>query len=173
MTNYKELLQHINTFVFDYDGVLTEGLVMLTDKGEPLRTANVRDGYALQLAVKKGYRIAVISGGKSPSMYHRLASLGIKDVFLGVEHKIDIFEKYLEENNIKREEVVYMGDDIPDYHVMKKAGVSACPADAAEEILSISKYISPFKGGKGCVRDIIEQVLKLQKNWMDDDAFKW
>jgi 3-deoxy-D-manno-octulosonate 8-phosphate phosphatase (KDO 8-P phosphatase) len=173
MTNYKELLQHINTFVFDYDGVLTEGLVMLTDKGEPLRTANVRDGYALQLAVKKGYRIAVISGGKSPSMYHRLASLGIKDVFLGVEHKIDVFEKYLEENNIKREEVVYMGDDIPDYHVMKKAGVSACPADAAEEILSISKYISPFKGGKGCVRDIIEQVLKLQKNWMDDDAFKW
>ena len=173
MTNYKELLRNISTFVFDYDGVLTEGIVMLTEKGEPLRTANVRDGYALQLAVKKGYRIAVISGGKSPSMSHRLASLGIKDVFLGVEHKIDVFEKYLEENNISREEVVYMGDDIPDYHVMQEAGVAACPADAAEEIRSISKYISHYEGGRGCVRDIIEQVLKLQKNWMDDDAFKW
>jgi 3-deoxy-D-manno-octulosonate 8-phosphate phosphatase (KDO 8-P phosphatase) len=173
MTNYKELLKHITTFVFDYDGVLTEGIVMLTEKGETLRSANVRDGYALQLAVKKGYRIAVISGGKSPSMYNRLASLGIKDVFLGVEHKIEVFEKFLEENNITREEVVYMGDDIPDYHVMKRAAVAACPADAAEEIRSISKYISHYNGGRGCVRDIIEQVLKLQSNWMDDDAFKW
>ncbi|MCK4569518.1 MAG: HAD hydrolase-like protein [Bacteroidales bacterium] len=173
MTNYKELLKNISTFIFDYDGVLTEGIIMLTEKGEPIRTANVRDGYALQLAVKKGYRIAVISGGKSPSMYNRLASLGIKDVFLGVEHKIDVFEKYLEENNIDRNEVIYMGDDIPDYHVMQRAAVAACPADAAEEIRSISKYISHYEGGKGCVRDIIEQVLKLQQNWMDEDAFKW
>ena len=173
MTNYKELLKNISTFIFDYDGVLTEGIVMLTEQGEPLRTANVRDGYAMQLAVKKGYRIAVISGGKSPSMYNRLSSLGIKDVFLGVEHKIDVFEKYLDENTISRDEVVYMGDDIPDYHVMQRAAVAACPADAAEEIRSISKYISHYEGGKGCVRDIIEQVLKLQQNWMDDDAFKW
>ena len=121
MTNYKELLMNISTFVFDYDGVLTEGLVLLTDEGEPLRTANVRDGYALQLAVKKGYRIAVISGGKSKSMMNRLNSLGIKDVFLGVEHKLDVFEAYLKENGISPDEVVYMGDDIPDYHVMKKA----------------------------------------------------
>ncbi len=173
MTNYKELLMNISTFVFDYDGVLTEGLVLLTDEGEPLRTANVRDGYALQLAVKKGYRIAVISGGKSKSMMNRLNSLGIKDVFLGVEHKLDVFEAYLKENGISPDEVVYMGDDIPDYHVMKKAAMPACPADAAEEIRAISKYISHFDGGKGCVRDIIEQVLKLQQNWMDDDAFKW
>lgn len=173
MTNYKELLQNITTFVFDYDGVLTEGIVMLTEKGEPLRSANVRDGYALQLAVKKGYRIAVISGGKSPSMAHRLSSLGITDVFLGVEHKIEVFEKYLSDNNIDPEEVVYMGDDIPDFHVMKRAAVPACPADAAEEIRAISKYISHYDGGKGCVRDIIEQVLKLQKKWMNDDAFKW
>ena len=173
MANYKELLQHITTFIFDYDGVLTEGIVMLTEDGEPLRSANVRDGYALQLAVKKGYRIAVISGGKSPSMFRRLSSLGIKDIFLGVEHKIQVFEKYLKDNNIDSSEVVYMGDDIPDFQVMKLAAVPACPADAAEEIRAISKYISHYEGGKGCVRDIIEQVLKLQNNWMNDDAFKW
>ena len=173
MANYKELLKNITTFIFDYDGVLTEGIVMLTEAGEPLRSANVRDGYALQLAVKKGYRIAVISGGKSPSMMHRLTSLGIKDVFLGVEHKIGVFEKYLEDNNLTADEVVYMGDDIPDFQVMKQAAVPACPADAAEEIRAISKYISHYNGGKGCVRDIIEQVLKLQNKWMNDDAFKW
>ncbi|MEN8224718.1 MAG: HAD hydrolase-like protein [Bacteroidota bacterium] len=173
MTNYKELLKDINTFVFDYDGVLTEGIITLTAEGEPLRTANVRDGYALQLAVKKGYRIAVISGGKSESMFKRLASLGIKDVFLGVEHKVDVFDQYLNEHNIKKEEVLYMGDDIPDYKVMQLAAVAACPADAAEEIRAISHYISHYNGGKGCVRDIIEQVLKLQQNWMNDDAFKW
>ena len=173
MTNYKELLKNITTFIFDYDGVLTEGIITLTESGEPLRTANVRDGYALQLAVKKGYRIAIISGGKSKSMSNRLSSLGIKDVYLGVEHKVDVFNKYLQENGISKEEVIYMGDDIPDYHVMKLAAVAACPADAAEEIRTISNYISHYNGGKGCVRDIIEQVLKLQKNWMDNDAFKW
>ncbi|MEE4256944.1 MAG: HAD hydrolase-like protein [Bacteroidales bacterium] len=173
MANYKELLQHITTFVFDYDGVLTEGIVMLTEDGEPLRSANVRDGYALQLAVKKGYRIAVISGGNSPSMSRRLSSLGITDIFLGVQHKVRVFEKYLKDNNIEPTEVVYMGDDIPDFHVMKMVAVPACPADAAEEIRAISKYISHYNGGKGCVRDIIEQVLKLQNKWMNDDAFKW
>jgi 3-deoxy-D-manno-octulosonate 8-phosphate phosphatase (KDO 8-P phosphatase) len=173
MTNYKELLKKINTFVFDFDGVLTEGIVFLTNDGEPLRSANVRDGYALQLAVKKGYRIAVISGGKSPSMHNRLYSLGIRDIFLGVEHKAEVFEKYIADNNISPEEVVFMGDDIPDYHVMQLVAMPACPADAAEEIRSISKYISHYDGGKGCVRDIIEQVLKLQDNWMDHDAFKW
>lgn len=173
MTNYKELLKNISTFIFDYDGVLTEGIVTLTEEGEPLRTANVRDGYALQLAVKKGYRIAVISGGKSKSMMNRLSSLGIEDVFLGVEHKIEVFNDYLEKNGLKKEEVVYMGDDIPDYQVMQQAAVAACPADASEEIRSISHYISHFEGGRGCVRDIIEQVLKLQQKWMNDDAFKW
>ena len=173
MTNYKELLKNISTFIFDYDGVLTEGIVVLTEEGEPLRTANVRDGYAIQLAVKKGYRVAVISGGKSRSMHNRMTSLGVKDVFLGVEHKVMVFNDYLAKNKIGRDEVIYMGDDIPDYEVMKIAHVSACPADAAEEIKTISDYISHYGGGKGCVRDIIEQVLKLQNNWMDHDAFKW
>lgn len=173
MKNYKELLENITTLIFDFDGVLTEGIITLTEDGEPLRTANVRDGYALQLAVKKGYRIAVISGGKSKSMSNRLASLGIKDVFLGIESKLEVFNKYLADQGITSDEVLYMGDDIPDFHVMKEAAVAACPADAAEEIKKISVYISHFKGGKGCVRDIIEQVLKLQNNWMNDDAFKW
>ena len=173
MTNYKELLKNISTFVFDYDGVMTDGVMILSEEGEPLRTAYVRDGYALQLAVKKGYNIAVISGGKSKTIRNRLEALGISDVFLGVDHKIEVFEKYLENKHISREEVVYMGDDIPDFHVMQHAAVPACPADAAEEIKSISKYISHFNGGRGCVRDIIEQVLKLQQNWMNDDAFKW
>jgi 3-deoxy-D-manno-octulosonate 8-phosphate phosphatase (KDO 8-P phosphatase) len=173
MTNYKELLSGITTFVFDYDGVLTMGIVVLTEEGEPLRTANVRDGYALQLAVKKGYHVAVISGGKSPSMYRRLESLGITDIYLGVEHKLEVFEQYLSVKNIQASEVVYMGDDIPDYNAMQMAAVPACPADAAEEIKAISRYISHYEGGRGCVRDIIEQVMKIQHKWMNDDAFKW
>ena len=173
MTNYKEKLKNITTFIFDYDGVLTEGIVWLTEKGEPLRTANVRDGYALQLAVKKGYRVAVISGGKSNSTSNRLRSLGINDIFLGVEHKIDVFDEYVKKNGLSEDEVLYMGDDIPDYKPMGKAAVAACPADAAEEIRAIADYISHYNGGKGCVRDMIEQVLKLQNNWMKDDAFTW
>ncbi|HSG68586.1 MAG TPA: HAD hydrolase-like protein [Bacteroidales bacterium] len=173
MGNYKELLKQITTFIFDYDGVLTEGIVWLTEEGEPFRTANVKDGYALQLAIKKGYRIAVISGGKSNSVLNRLKSLGINDIFLGVEHKVDAFKEYLAENAISTDEVLYMGDDIPDFKPMQLAAVAACPADAAEEIRAISHYISHFNGGKGCVRDIIEQVMKLQHKWMKDDAFKW
>ena len=173
MTNYKEKLKNITTFIFDYDGVLTEGIVWLTEDGEPLRTANVRDGYALQLAVKKGYRVAVISGGKSKSTTNRLLSLGVTDVFLGIEHKIKVFDEYIDKNGLSEDEVLYMGDDIPDIKPMEKAAVAACPADAAEEVRAVAAYISHFNGGKGCVRDIIEQVLKLQNNWMKDDAFNW
>ncbi len=173
MKNYKELLKHIKAFIFDYDGVLTDGTVILLEEGEPLRTANVRDGYALQLAVKKGYHVAIISGGRSKSMHNRFRLLNVKDVFLGVEHKLMVFEQYLADNNLQPENVLYMGDDIPDFHAMKKAGVAACPADAAEEIKAISHYISHHNGGRGCARDVIEQVLKLQGRWLDDDAFSW
>lgn len=173
MTNYKELLKNVNTFVFDYDGVFTNGTVILLHKGEPLRTANVKDGYAVQLAVKKGYKIAIISGGKSDSMYNRFAALKVSDVFMGVDNKLQIFKDYLADNNINPENVMYMGDDIPDYEIMLEAGMPTCPADASEEIKSVSKYISHFKGGEGCVRDIIEQVLKVQGKWMNDDAYKW
>jgi 3-deoxy-D-manno-octulosonate 8-phosphate phosphatase (KDO 8-P phosphatase) len=171
MANYKELLKHINTFIFDYDGVLTDGGLITTSDGEVHRISNVKDGYALQLAYKKGYRVAVISGARSDSIMHRMKALQIKDVFLGVERKQDVYREYLKKNNLKPEQVLYMGDDIPDYKVMLEAGVSSCPADAAEEIKSVSKYISHFNGGKGCVRDVIEQVLKVQGKWMNDDEF--
>jgi 3-deoxy-D-manno-octulosonate 8-phosphate phosphatase (KDO 8-P phosphatase) len=173
MANYKELLKHINTFIFDYDGVLTDGSVITTNDGEAHRVSNVKDGYALQLAVKKGYKVAVISGARSDSMMHRMKALQITDVFLGIEKKQETYQAYLKTNAIKPEQVLYMGDDIPDYEVMRLAGVSACPADAAEEIKSVANYISHCNGGKGCVRDVIEQVMKVQGKWMNDDAYHW
>jgi len=173
MSNYKENLTRITTFIFDYDGVLTNGVVLITNTGDQLRTGHVKDGYALQLAIKSGYRIAVISGGYSESMRHRCNALNLTDVFLGVENKAEIFEEYIRKNNLSVDEVLYMGDDIPDYEVMKMVGMPVCPADAAEEIKSISKYISHFPGGAGCVRDIIEQVMKVQGKWMNGNAFHW
>jgi 3-deoxy-D-manno-octulosonate 8-phosphate phosphatase (KDO 8-P phosphatase) len=173
MTNYKEFLRNINTFIFDYDGVLTDGSVITLDDGEAYRTTNVKDGYALQLARKKGYRVAVISGAKANCMLHRLKALQIEDVFLGIENKLMTFNKYLSERNIDRSEVLFMGDDIPDYELMVASGVSSCPADAAEEIKKVARYISHFDGGHGCVRDVIEQVMKVQGKWMNDDAYHW
>ncbi|MFZ4523444.1 MAG: KdsC family phosphatase [Bacteroidales bacterium] len=173
MANYKEHLKNISTFIFDYDGVLTDGSIITTNEGEAYRVSNVKDGYALQLAHKKGYRVAVISGAKSESMMHRMRALQISDVFLGIEKKLVTYRQYLKDNNLAPDQVLYMGDDIPDYEVMQEAGISACPADAAEEIKSVATYISHFNGGKGCVRDVIEQVLKVQGKWMNDDACHW
>ena len=173
MTNYKELLKNINTFVFDYDGVLTDGSIITLDDGEAYRTTNVKDGYALQLARKKGYRVAVISGAKADCMTHRLKALQISDIFLGIENKLETFKTYLQKNEIDSSHVLFMGDDIPDYEVMLSSGLSSCPADAAEEIKKVARYISHFAGGKGCVRDVIEQVLKVQGKWMNDDAYHW
>jgi 3-deoxy-D-manno-octulosonate 8-phosphate phosphatase (KDO 8-P phosphatase) len=171
--NYKELLTNITTMIFDYDGVFTGGTVLLLEDGGQLRTANVKDGYALQYAVRKGYRIAIISGGLSESVRVRMKGLGIQDVFIGVKHKLQVFEEYLKKHHLSRKEILFMGDDIPDYQIMKEAGVAVCPADAAEEIKALSHYISHFKGGEGCVRDIVEQVMKIQGQWMTDDAFLW
>jgi 3-deoxy-D-manno-octulosonate 8-phosphate phosphatase (KDO 8-P phosphatase) len=173
MTNYKELLKHITTFIFDYDGVLTDGMVIMTSQGEGHRISSVKDGYAIQFAVKKGYNVAVISGAVSKSLAHRMKALEVTDVFMGVENKIECFNHYLSVKNLKPENVLYMGDDIPDYEVMMMAGVSACPADAAEEIKKISKYISHCNGGRGSARDVIEQVMKIQGNWMKDGAHNW
>jgi 3-deoxy-D-manno-octulosonate 8-phosphate phosphatase (KDO 8-P phosphatase) len=174
MSNYKERLRHITTFIFDYDGVLTNGNVILMNDGEALRTANVKDGYAMQYAVKKGYRIAVISGGRSQAIIKRFDALDVRDVFIGVCNKDEVFEAYKKKNNLKNEEILFMGDDIPDYHLMCKAGVAMCPADASEEIKSVSSFISGIKGGDGCVRDVIEQVLRLQGKWFDKEhAFCW
>lgn len=170
MSNYKAQLSKITTFIFDYDGVMTDGVIVINNDGEPLRTANVKDGYALQLLNKLGYNIAIISGGFSPSMLKRFEALNISDVFLGVGNKLETFQKYISDKNVLPEEVVYMGDDIPDYLPMTAAGLAVCPSDAAEEIKRICHYISHYRGGHGCVRDIIEQVLKVQGKWMSEEG---
>jgi 3-deoxy-D-manno-octulosonate 8-phosphate phosphatase (KDO 8-P phosphatase) len=171
--NYKELLKNITTLIFDYDGVFTDGKILITENGEQLRSANVKDGYALQLARKKGYRIAVISGGTSMSVVKRLNSLNVTDVFIRVDHKMKVYQKYVSEHNLRKEEVLFMGDDIPDLHIMQESGVAICPADAVEEIKAISHYISHIRGGEGCVRDILEQVMKVQGKWLNNDAYNW
>ncbi len=173
MTNYKQLLTKVNTFIFDVDGVMTRGIVLLTPGGEMLRSMNVKDGYALQLAVRKGYRIFIISGGSCESVRHRFSLLGIKDVYLGVGNKMKVYEKLLKEEGLDPARTLYMGDDIPDYKVMCEVAVPACPADAVEEIKAISKYISSHGGGNGCVRDVIEQVMRIHETWFDDDGFHW
>ena len=173
MANYKSQLKHITTFIFDYDGVLTDGSVIMMADGEALRISNIKDGYALQLAVKKGYNVAIISGARSASMSERLKALKITDVFLGIENKIDTLRNYLSSKNIEPSQVLFMGDDIPDYEVMLHVGMPTCPADAAEEIKKVSKYISHLPGGKGCVRDVLEQVMKVQGKWMNNDAYYW
>ena len=173
MSNYKTELKNITTFIFDYDGVLTNGSVILQPDGEALRTANVKDGFALQLAVKMGYNVAIISGGRSLSMNKRFEALNITDFYLGVSDKIAVFNKYLAKKEVQNSQVLYMGDDIPDYKPMIASSIPCCPADAAPEIKAISKYISHLPGGRGCVRDVIEQVLKVQGKWMTDEGFSW
>lgn len=172
--NYKEKLKYITTFIFDYDGVMTDGKVYLLNKGDAIRTGNVRDGYAMQYAIKMGYRVVIISGGRAEGVYKRLEVLTVKDVFMGVCDKLELYKKYVKDSKLKKQEILFIGDDIPDYKLMKEAGLSACPADAAEEIKSVAAYISPLKGGEGCVRDIIEQTLKVQEKWFDEkEAFVW
>ena len=172
MINYD--LKKIRALAFDVDGVLSTNNVVLMEGGQPCRTANIKDGYALQLAVKRGLKLAIITGGKSQAVLTRYEGLGIKDVFLGVAVKIKKYEEWLKTNHLSHEEVIYMGDDIPDYEVMRQCGCPCCPADAATEIRQISTYVSPRDGGMGCVRDVVEQVLRAQGKWMTDaEAFGW
>ncbi|MBE6342060.1 MAG: 3-deoxy-D-manno-octulosonate 8-phosphate phosphatase [Lentimicrobiaceae bacterium] len=170
MKNYKEKLKDITTFIFDYDGVMTTGEVLVDGNGIPLRSSDVKDGYALQLAVRLGYNVAVITGGYSVSIEKRMAMLGVKDVFVRSANKVEVLERYMKTNDLKPEQIMYMGDDLPDYPVMKIIGLPVCPADASPEIKDISLYISNRNGGRGAVRDIIEQVLKAQDKWMKDFA---
>lgn len=173
MRNFTEELQKIKAFIFDIDGVLSTQTITLDMNGNPQRTINLRDGYALQLAIKNNYRISVISGGNSVSFKKRLNSLGVEHVYLGVSDKTEVLGKFMEDLKLLPEEILYMGDDIPDFHVMKIAGVAVCPADADNEIKQISVYISDKAGGEGCVRDVIEQVMRLHGKWMNNDAFIW
>jgi 3-deoxy-D-manno-octulosonate 8-phosphate phosphatase (KDO 8-P phosphatase) len=173
MTNFKEDLTKVKAFIFDIDGVLSLQTINLNSFGVPNRTVNLRDGYAVQLAVKKGYHIGVISGSSSKDYKKRLKLLGVNDIYLNSRSKLDHFNAFIKKYNLSKSDVLFMGDDIPDYEVMKVAGVSVCPSDADSEIKKIASYISDKKGGEGCVRDVIEQVLRLHNKWMDSDAFKW
>lgn len=173
MINYKEKLHKIKAFVFDYDGVISNGLLWMTADGDAIRCSNSKDGYALQYAVKKGYIVAVISGATALSINNRMNALGVTQVMTGCGNKKVAFEEFLKTNGLQPEEVAVMGDDIPDYPMLSNCGVATCPADAVVEIKEIADYISIFKGGEGCVRDIIEQTLRLQGNWFASDAVYW
>ncbi|HTD98851.1 MAG TPA: HAD hydrolase family protein [Mucilaginibacter sp.] len=173
MESFLTKLKDISTFIFDVDGVLTDGSVYVMENGEQARQFNIKDGYAVQLAVKCGYNVCAISGSRSKIAIHRLNSLGVKDVYVGAHTKTDIFRAYLEEKHLTPASVLFMGDDIPDLEVLKLAGLAVCPADAAEEVKAICQYISPNNGGSGAVRDIIEKVLKIQGKWMSEQAYSW
>ena len=173
MTNFKENLIKVKAFIFDIDGVLSLQTIGLNTFGVPNRTVNLRDGYALQFAVKKGYFIGVISGSSSKEYQRRLRLLGIKDIYLNSRSKLDHFNSFLKKYDLDKSEVLFMGDDIPDYHVMKEAGIPVCPSDADSEIKQVAVYISDKKGGEGAVRDVIEQVLKVQDKWLDKEGFVW
>lgn len=170
--SYKISLSSITTFIFDIDGVLTDGGVNILTN-EAVRSLNSRDGYALQYAAKMGYSIFIISGGNSQAVKKRLLSAGVKEVVLQASHKVEVYKNLQEKYGFTDKEVLYMGDDIPDYNVMQKAGIAACPQDAAVEIKDISDYQSPFNGGRHCVRDVIEQTLRVQDNWFTAEAHTW
>jgi len=163
--SYKEIMPQITTLIFDLDGVLTNGVITIFPDGEMVRNMNIKDGYALKTAIKAGYNVCIISGGTNEAVRKRFDALGITDVYLGAHNKLIQFNEYIKLHNIKPEQILYMGDDIPDYPVMKKVGLPCCPKDASPEIQDISLYVSHKKGGVGCARDVIEQVLKVQGKW--------
>ena len=164
--NYKELLKEITTFILDVDGVLTNGKILVTSKGKMLREMNTKDGFIIKYALDKGFKIFIISGGTNKGVKERLKDLGIEEIFLGEHTKKDTYDKLIRKYNLKKNEIVYMGDDIPDIPVMKKIGVPCCPNDAVPDVKQISIYISKKNGGQGCVRDIIEQTLRVQNKWL-------
>lgn len=171
--SYKEELKNITTFIFDVDGVLTDGTIQVTTSGEMYRTMHTKDGYALKTAVDKGYNICIISGGSNEGVRLRLAGLGIEDIHLGAHNKIEAFEAYLQKKQITKEQVLYMGDDLPDLPVMQLVGLATCPQDAVNEIKSMAHYVSHKAGGKGAVRDVIEQVLKVNNDWQGNHNAKY
>ena len=167
--SYKEKLIKIKNFVFDVDGVFTDGSIIVDNSGNELRVFSTRDGIAVKLATDKGYNFCVISGGKNEGVRKRLNKLGIKNVYLGVNNKMEVFKSFMNDNNLKTNETMFMGDDIPDIQILKMVGLSCCPNDAANEVREVVDYISIKKGGEGCVRDIIEQILTIQKNWIENE----
>lgn len=164
--NYKEILKDIKAFIFDVDGVLTDGKLHISESGELLRQMNVKDGYAMKRAIQKGYEVCIISGGNNPAVKSRLQTLGITNIYLGVDDKMEKLDEFSDVYNIPFKNMCYMGDDIPDLHVMQSVGLATCPQNAVPEIKAVAQYISHRAGGDACVRDIIEQVLKVKNDWL-------
>ena len=171
MINYD--LKKIKALVFDVDGVLSRETIPVALTGEPMRTANIKDGYAIQLAAKCGLHVAIITGARNEAVKVRYKGLGVNDIYIGASVKKECLEELMLIYELSAEEILYMGDDIPDYEVMQICGLPVCPCDAAVEIKQLSRYISPVRGGEGCVRDVIEQVLRAQGKWMEEGAFVW
>ncbi len=173
MSNFKGNLNKVKAFVFDVDGVFASSKVLLHPNGDLMRTMNIKDGFACFYMVKKGFPIGIITGGNSESVKRRFENLGIKDVYMKSNDKLKDFQHFLDKYKLKAKDVLYMGDDLPDFPVLKIVGFPTCPSDAVDEIKEISHYISDKKGGDGCVRDVIEQVMRLNGTWMDVEAFSW
>ncbi len=173
MNNFKEELGKVRGFVFDVDGVLSNSRIYLHPEHHLMRTMNIKDGYAIQYSIRKGYPVGIITGGNSKAVETRFRNLGVTDIYLQSKNKQQHLADFLSKYDLKAENILYMGDDLPDYLVMKEVGFPTCPSDAVEEIKAISIYISDKPGGEGCVRDVIEQVLRLQGRWMGPDAFTW
>lgn len=172
MINYD--LKKISTIFFDVDGVLSANTIPMDADGNPVRTMNIKDGYAIQLAVKQGLRLVILTGGKDRAIEQRYSKLGMKDIFMGASVKISIYEDYCKEYGLKDEEIVYVGDDIPDYEIMQRVGCACCPSDACSDIKAISTYVSPYPGGNCCARDILEQILRAKGLWLSSaKAFGW
>jgi len=170
MLNFKQKLNKITTLMFDVDGVMTDGKVLVMESGEVVRNLNSKDGYAIHLAVSKAYRIAIISGGNNVAVKNMLLRTGVNDVFINQHDKLACYLDYLKLHNLTDEEVLFMGDDLPDHEIMSRVGVAVCPADAVQDIKAICSYVSGKNGGEGCVRDVIEQVLRVQNKW---EIVKW
>jgi 3-deoxy-D-manno-octulosonate 8-phosphate phosphatase (KDO 8-P phosphatase) len=168
MKNYKHLLPKIKTFIFDVDGVLTDGKILINSDSELLRSFDTKDGYAMKCALVKGFKIAIITGGRNEAVRERFKELGVIDIYLGAHHKLDAYQDLMDNYDLNPEEILYIGDDIPDIPVMEKVGLGCCPADAASDVKAMADYVSHKKGGEGCVRELIEQVLRVQGKWSLD-----
>ncbi|QZT38161.1 HAD hydrolase family protein [Halosquirtibacter xylanolyticus] len=173
MGYFKEDLVHIKGFAFDVDGVLSKSIQTLDENGTPMRTTNIKDGYAIVQAVKMGYPVAIITGGRSEAVRKRFEALGVQDIFIGANDKVAALDQWMSKHELTNQQVLFIGDDIPDYDVMKRVGLPVCPKDAAPEIKAISRHISNYLGGEGIVRDMIEQVLKVQEKWVISKDTPW
>ncbi|MDB3862107.1 HAD-IIIA family hydrolase [Flavobacteriaceae bacterium] len=168
MKNYKLLLPQIKTFIFDVDGVLTDGKILIHTDGELLRSFDTKDGYAIKCALLKGFKVVIITGGRNEAVRERFKELGVFDIYLGAHHKLDAFQDLMDNHDLNPEEILYIGDDVPDIPVMEKVGLGCCPSDAVSDVKAMADYVSHKKGGEGCVRELIEQVLRVQGKWSLD-----